>query len=217
MHSLIVKITVNGIVEITVNSILSCYPHGTENHWEKCGWYSFSIFSSRVLNWHHGVVIYPAEVSILLGCGATSLSDWWPVFWYPVFSQNFRHHIHSDMTPHPRRMKTSTVPPWKCKKLVYLLCCLLWRLAYFCHFTSKWKASAENIGHHCGCYSERDFSMNLLVHIISPDETCHNCKLLNWTCDTVLQLRGHYSAWEDSDTSASSWWRVWYYLWTFSC
>jgi hypothetical protein len=46
---------------------------GTENHWE---WYSFSIFSSGVLNRHHGVVIYPAEVSVLLGCGGASLTDY---------------------------------------------------------------------------------------------------------------------------------------------
>jgi hypothetical protein len=60
------------IVEITVHGILIFYAHGTENHWE---WYSFSIFSSGVLNRHHGVVIYPAEVSVLLGCGAASLTD----------------------------------------------------------------------------------------------------------------------------------------------
>jgi len=62
-------------VEITVSGILFFYAHGTENQWEKCGWYSFSIFSSGVLNLYHGVVIYPAEVSVLLGCGAASLSE----------------------------------------------------------------------------------------------------------------------------------------------
>jgi hypothetical protein len=110
------------IVEITVHGILIFYAHGTENHWEWCYWYSFRIFSPGVLNWHHGVVIYPAEVSVLLGCGAVSLTDWWPVFWYHMLSQNFRHHIHSDMTPHPRRMKTSTAPPWKCENLH--VCCV---------------------------------------------------------------------------------------------
>ena len=110
------------ITEITINSILSLYAHGTDNHWGLCGWYSFSIFSSGVLNWLHGVVNCLAEVSVLLRCCAASLSDWWLVFWCPVLSQNFRHHIHSDMTPHPRRMKTSTIPPWKCKNLH--ICCV---------------------------------------------------------------------------------------------
>lgn len=110
------------IVEITVYGILIFYAHGTENHWEWCQWYSFSIFSSGVLNWQRGVVIYPAEVSVLLGCGAASLSDWWPVFWV-IDDQCFdtpcslRTSGTSDMTPHPRRTKTSTVPPWKCKYL----------------------------------------------------------------------------------------------------